>query len=149
MQRSAGMRHRVHLSLLTAIVAATAGLGCATTTTTTTTWSATDSGFRRTGRVETVQEIVQRVEGNPTAGAIAGALIGGFLFRGDHPATILGAAAGAAIGASASSGAAETRTYHVLVQFDDGSRGVFVFGGFSPFRPGDPVMLTSRGLYHQ
>jgi outer membrane lipoprotein SlyB len=131
-----------------AAVAATATLGCATTSTTSTTWTEPD-GAARTGTVESVQEIVQRVEGDPAAGAIAGALIGGFLFRGHGPATVFGAATGAAIGASASQGSAETRSYHVLVRFDDGSRGVFVYGGFSPFRPGEPVVLTPRGLYRR
>lgn len=135
--------------ICTAVLVAATALSCATTSTTTTTWTAADDSWSRTGRVETVQETVQRVQGDPAAGALAGALIGGFLFHGDHPATLFGAMAGAAIGATASQGAAETRTYHVLVRFDDGSRGVFVFGGYSPFRPGDPVVLTSRGLYHR
>ena len=139
------MKHFLQIRLLTVVLAGTALLGCATTSTTSTTWTATND-WSRSGRVESVQEIVQHVEGNPTAGAIAGALIGGFLFRGRGPAQLFGAAAGAAVGAAASQGGAEVRSYHVLVSFDDGSRGVFVFGGFSPFRPGDPVLLTPRGL---
>jgi outer membrane lipoprotein SlyB len=42
----------------------------------------------------------------------------------------LGAASGAAIGASASEGSAETRTYQVLVHFDDGEYGMFVYGRY-------------------
>jgi outer membrane lipoprotein SlyB len=125
-------------------------LGCATTTTSSTTWvdPAAPVSWARTGRVESVQEIVQHVEGNPAGGALAGALIGGFLFRGRGPATLIGAAGGAAVGAAASQGSAETRTYQVLVRFDDGAYGMFAYRGYSPFRPGEPVALTPQGLMH-
>jgi outer membrane lipoprotein SlyB len=101
--------------------------------------------YPRAGRVESVQEIVQRTEGNPAAGALAGALIGGFLF-GRGPARLFGAGAGAAVGAAASSGATEARSYQVLVHFDDGTYGMFVYRGYSPFAPGQPVVLTPQGL---
>lgn len=125
-----------------------ASVSCATTSTTSTTWVDPNApaSWMRTGRVESVQEIVQRVEGNPAGGALAGALIGGFLFRGRGPATLFGAASGAAIGAAASQGSAEKRTYQVLVRFDDGSYGMFVYRGYSPFRPGEAVVLTPQGL---
>lgn len=123
-------------------------VGCATTTTTSTTW--VDPGAPgyapRSGRVESVQEIVQRMEGNPAGGALAGALIGGFLFHGHGPGTLIGAAGGAAVGAAASQGSSETRTYQVLVRFDDGAYGMFVYRGYSPFRPGEAVALTPQGL---
>ena len=141
--RTKGMRAR---SLLVGLLILSAA-GCATTTTTSTVW--TEPGYPgawRPGRVESVQEIVQRVEGNPAGGALAGALIGGFLFGGRGPGRIFGAAAGAAIGAAASQGSAETRTYQVLVRFDDGTYGMFVYRGYSPFRPGEPVVLTPQGL---
>jgi outer membrane lipoprotein SlyB len=122
-------------------------LGCATTTTTSTTWTApAAAAYPREGRVESVQEIVQRTEGNPAAGALAGALIGGFLF-GRGPARIFGAGAGAAVGAAASSGAAESREYQVVVRFDDGTYGMFAYRGYSPFGPGQAVVLTPQGLY--
>ena len=125
-----------------------ASLSCATTTTSSTTWvdPAAGGNWARAGRVESVQEIVQRVEGNPAGGALAGALIGGFLFRGRGPASLFGAVAGASIGAAASQGSAETRTYQVLVHFDDGAYGMFVYRGYSPFRPGEVVVLTPQGL---
>jgi outer membrane lipoprotein SlyB len=134
--------------VMAAILVAAYGLGCATTTTSSTTWTAPagPGGWARAGTVESVQEIVRRVEGNPVGGALAGALIGGFLFGGRGPARLIGAAGGAAIGAAASQGASETRTYQVLVRFDDGTHGLFVYGGYSPFRPGQAVVFTPSGL---
>src|SRR5436190_22954186 len=121
---------------------------CATTTTTSTTWTdPAAAGYGRAGRVEAVQEIVQRTEGNPGAGAIAGGLIGGFLFGGGYgPAAVAGALGGAAIGAAASSGASEQRSYEMVVRFDDGGYGQFVYAGYSPFRPGERVAVTPGGL---
>jgi outer membrane lipoprotein SlyB len=119
-------------------------LGCATTSTTETTWTAPgmhdETG--RVGRVESVHEIVQRVEGNPGAGALLGAVIGGFLTRG-RP---LGVVGGAAVGAAASQGYAERRVYEVQVRFDDGVYGTFRYLGYAPFTPGARVVLTPDGL---
>ena len=135
-------------SMLVSLLLVISLSACATTATTSTTWvdPAASGNWARTGSVESVQEIVRRVEGNPAGGALAGALIGGFLFRGRGPASLFGAVGGAAVGAAASGGSSETRTYQVLVRFDDGTYGMFVFGGFSPFRPGEPVVLTPQGL---
>ena len=121
---------------------------CATTTTTTTRWTdPAAAGYGRAGRVESVQEMVQRTEGNPGAGALAGGLIGGLLFGGGRgPSAVAGAVGGAAIGAAASSGSTEQRTYQVVVRFDDGGLGEFVYGGFSPFRPGERVAVSPNGL---
>jgi outer membrane lipoprotein SlyB len=124
---------------------AAASMSCTRTTTTSTTWVA-EGNWTRPGTVESVREVVRRVEGQPVAGALAGALIGGILFHGDGPATLFGAATGAAIGAAASQGSAETRTFQVLVRFDDGERGMFVFRDYSPFPPGARVVLTPQGL---
>lgn len=123
-----------------------AASACATTTTTSTTWTEPAGAWARPGQVESVREIVNRVQGNPAGGALVGALIGGLLFHGRGPATLFGAATGAAIGAAASQGSAETRTYQVLVRFDDGDYGMFAFGGPPPFSPGDRVLLTRQGL---
>ena len=144
-RRAPTVRMRIPITIVLMISLA---LGCATTTTSSTTWTepAPSAPLPRAGRVESVQEIVQRVEGNPAGGALVGALIGGFLFRGRGPARLIGAAGGAAIGAAASQGSAESRRYQVLVRFDDGSYGMFVYAGYSPFRPGDAVLLTPQGL---
>src|SRR5262249_1972058 len=121
---------------------------CATTSTRSTTWTDPNAaGFGRAGRVDSVQQIVQRTEGRPGAGAAAGALIGGLLFGGRRgPSAIAGAAGGAAVGAAASSGTTEQRTYQVVVRFDDGGLGEFVYAGFSPFGPGERVVVTAGGL---
>src|SRR5262245_13492834 len=112
----------LHLALLVPVALSPA---CATTTTTSTTWTDPAAvGYGRAGTVESVQEIVQRTEGNPGAGAVAGALIGGLLFGGGRgPAAVAGAVGGAAVGAAASQGATEQRTYEVVVGFDDGADG--------------------------
>jgi len=121
---------------------------CATTTTTRTTWTDPVAvGYGRTGSVDSVQEIVQRTQGNPGAGAVAGALIGGLVFGGGRgPSAVAGAAGGAAVGAAASSGASEQRSYEVVVRFDDGGYGEFVYADFAPFRPGERVVITPNGL---
>ena len=121
---------------------------CATTTTTSTTWTDPAAvAYGRVGTVDSVQEIVQRTVGNPGAGAVAGALIGGLLFGGGRgPAAVVGAVGGAAIGAAASQGTTEQRTYQIVVRFDDGGYGQFVYAGYSPFRPGERVVVTPGGL---
>jgi outer membrane lipoprotein SlyB len=128
------------VTMLTALLA-----GCATTETTVTTWG--DPNLPpRPGVVQTVQEVVQTTHGDPGAGAVAGALIGGFLFGGPRGPSLLGAVGGAAVGAAASQ-SSQTRSYQVVVRFeDDGSYGAFVYRDYSPFRPGEPVVLTPQGL---
>jgi outer membrane lipoprotein SlyB len=125
------------------IAISTLASGCATTTTTSTEW--TDEYSPREGTVESVRQIVHRVEGNPTAGAAAGALVGAILFGGRGPRTLFGAAAGAATGAALSSGSYETRDYEVTVRFDNGARGVFMYRNYSPFAPGDRIALGPDG----
>jgi outer membrane lipoprotein SlyB len=119
-------------------------LGCATTSTTERTWGAPgmQGEVERTGTVESVHEIVQRVEGNPGAGALLGAVIGGVLTRG-RPIGVVG---GAAVGAASSQGSAERRIYELAVRFDDGVYGSFRYAGYSPFPPGARVALTPDGL---
>lgn len=138
--------HTRIVALLTALMLV--GAGACTTTTTYSTWSESSAmgNWTRPGRVESVREIVQRTEGNPAGGALAGALIGGFLFGGRGPGALFGAVGGAAVGAAASQGVSETRTYQVLVRFDDGAYGMFVYANYPYFHPGQPVVLTPQGL---
>ena len=121
--------------------------GCATTSTTATTWSADGApGYGgRPGRVAYVREVVQRTEGNPVGGAIAGGVIGALL-GGDGPGMVVGALGGAAVGAAVSQGSSETRSYELGVDFYDGGRQAFLYPGYAPFRPGQPVILTPQGL---
>ncbi len=126
----------------------TGAAGCVTTSTTSTTWGEPPppvAEWQRPGRVEWVREVVHREEGNPVGGAIAGAIIGG-LIGGHGPAAVVGAVGGAAVGAAASQGYSESRSYETFIRFDDGGYQVFVWNGYCPFRPGEPVMLSPRGL---
>jgi outer membrane lipoprotein SlyB len=68
------------------------------------------------------------------------------LLGGDGPSAVVGALGGAAIGAAASQGSSESRSYEGFVRYDDGGYQVFVWNGYCPFRPGEPVMLTPHGL---
>jgi outer membrane lipoprotein SlyB len=126
------------------IAISTLAIGCATTSTYSTEYTA-DEYRPREGVVESVRQVVHRVEGNPAGGAAAGALIGAVLFGGRGPRTLFGAAAGAATGAALSQGRYETRAYEVVVRFDNGTRGVFTFRDYSPFAPGDRIELGPDG----
>ena len=136
------------MSRLLCVALRMGAFGCYTTSTTSTTWTEAPPtatvGMR--GRVQYVREIVHRTEGNQAGGAIAGAIIGGALFHGSAPSTLFGAAAGAATGAALSSGRNEERAYEVHVVFEDGSQGIFAYRGYSPFVPGQPVVITPGGL---
>ena|SRR5436305_10283979 len=138
--------HRTALLLLFTLAPG----ACVATTTSSTMWTASagPEGYARPGRVEWIREVVQREEGDPAGGALAGALIGGLL-GGRGPGALIGAIGGAAIGAAASQGSAESRRYEVTVQFDDGGYRTFIYAGYSPFQPGQPVLLTSHGLVGQ
>jgi outer membrane lipoprotein SlyB len=121
--------------------------GCATDSTTSTVWAAPGPGpgYYRPGHVAWIREVVHRKDGDPAGGAVAGAIIGGLLGH-DGPGMLIGALGGAAVGAAVSQGSAESRTYEVAVQFDDGGQQSFMYGGQSPFRPGQPVVMTPQGL---
>jgi len=125
---------------------------CATTETTSTVWTDPSVGPAyvapppRPGQVQSVQETIRRTEGHPVGGAVAGALIGGILTGGRGASGVVGAAGGAAVGAAVSQGSSESRSYHVVVRFDDGGYATFVYNSYSPFRPGQRVVLTPQGL---
>lgn len=138
---------------------------CVVTSTESRTWydQANQPTSERHGRVDSVREVVQREQGSPAGGAIAGAIIGGILgsaigghthydrwgyghYHGNPAGALVGAAGGAAVGAAASQGSAEQRWYEVNVRFDDGGYEVFTYRGYAPFRPGDEVYLGARGL---
>jgi outer membrane lipoprotein SlyB len=127
---------------IAALLATGALAGCVTTSRTTTTTSIPRADIGKTGQVVSVSETVERVQGNPVGGALAGGVIGGLAFRG----SAVGALAGAATGAAVSSGSSERRAYEVHVQFDDGTVGHFDYVDYSPFQPGERVMITPSGL---
>jgi outer membrane lipoprotein SlyB len=125
--------------LCIALVVAT--VGCATTEVSTRRYVPAAGG-----EVTDVREIVRRVHGDPAAGAVAGALVGGLLFHRNVPSALFGATAGAAIGAAASSGSAEHRQYEVDVRFDNGEMVTYVYDNSSPFYPGERVILRGDNL---
>jgi outer membrane lipoprotein SlyB len=102
----------------------------------------------RRGRVEWVREAPSHSGANPAVSAAAGAVIGGVLgslLTGHAGGVAAGAAIGAATGANIAAAHAP-RAYDVGVRFDNGERRVFTYSGYPPFRPGQEVALTSRGL---
>jgi outer membrane lipoprotein SlyB len=142
--------------------------GCVATTSRTTTWGGDPYGgnWARYGRVESIRETVRTQQGDPAAGAVAGAIIGGLIgstfgghthvdrwgrahTHGSGVGAVAGAVGGAMVGAAASQGGAEDRLYEVFVRFDDGALERYVYQNVLPFRPNDPVVLTSQGLSRQ
>jgi outer membrane lipoprotein SlyB len=125
--------------------------GCATTTYQTTSWGGEQpyaQEWARYGHVESVRETIRTTQGDPGAGAFAGALIGGLLFGGRNPVqTMAGMAGGAMVGAAASqSASAQDRFYEVFVRFDDGGLEPYTYQNVLPFRVGDRVALSAQGL---
>lgn len=150
-----------HLAVL--LLPALLSSACVTATTTSRTLGEPDPGYARTGRVTSVRETIRREQGDPAAGAVAGAVVGGLLgsaiggrvhynqygyghYHGSPVGALFGAAGGAVLGAAASQGSAEERSYEVTVGFDDGGYATYVYRGYSPFSPGEAVVLTSQGL---
>ena len=128
------------MKILTLLTAAALAGGCYSDTQTRTVYTA-EPTQPQTGQVVQVDEIVHRHEGHPVAGAVAGALLGGVIFHSGKAAVV-----GGGLGAIASSGHSTRRMYEVTVQFDSGEMGRFEFVDWSPFRPGDRVVMTGQGL---
>lgn len=130
------------LSLVTAV--ALAG-GCYSDTTYSRTYTAQPTAgprYASYGRVTQIQEVTRERRGHPVAGAAAGALIGGAIFHSWGAAAV-----GGGIGALASSGGSTQRVVEVTVQFDNGERGVYDYGDYAPFQPGQRVVATEDGLH--
>ena len=128
------------MKILTLLTAAALAGGCYSDTQTRTVYAA-EPARAETGQVVQVEEIVQHRERHPVAGAVAGALLGGAIFHSGKAAIV-----GGGLGAIASSGSSTRRTFEATVQFDDGQMGRFDFADWSPFRPGDRVVMTNDGL---
>ncbi len=128
------------MKILTLLTAAALAGGCYSDTQTRRVYTA-QPARAETGQVVQVEQIVNRREGHPVAGAVAGALLGGVIFHSGKAAVI-----GGGLGAIASSGSSTRLLYLVTVQFDTGEMGRFEFVDWSPFRPGDRVVMTNQGL---
>jgi outer membrane lipoprotein SlyB len=101
------------------------------------------------GTILSIREVVHRTQGDPGGGAVAGSFLGALLggaLTGDAGGAFVGAVGGAAVGAASSQGYDEQRTYVVYVRFDDGSRGRITYYSPPPWRAGDRVRQTARGL---
>ena len=104
----------------------------------------------RTGTVESVRESVEQK--SPSGlGLIAGGLIGGGLGsligggNGRTAATILGAVGGGYVGHNLEK--SETQVvYEISVKYDNGTWGTIRQSSSPPFRIGDRVLVTDRGL---
>jgi outer membrane lipoprotein SlyB len=123
---------------------------CVATTYRSQTWTSDPYGqsWARYGHVDSIRETIRTEQGDPGAGAVAGAILGGLLLGGhDAGATVFGMGAGAMMGAAASSGPArEDRLYEIFVRFDDGAVERYVYENVLPFRVGEPVVLSAQGL---
>jgi outer membrane lipoprotein SlyB len=141
------------------LVPALLGTGCVGVSSTTRTWSEQPAQPAPAvqeqvwyGRVTQVRETIHQYAGDPVAGAFAGAAIGalfGEVLSGGHGGGFYGAMTGAMIGADASRGYGERRLYEITVRYDEGSLRTYVYEGQAPFRVGDDVVLSSRGLAHR
>ncbi|HVO21612.1 MAG TPA: hypothetical protein VMU15_20300 [Anaeromyxobacter sp.] len=138
--------------ILIAAASALALTGCYTTETYSrpvgSPYYAPPPAWYRDGRIESIRETVRHTEGSPVGGAIAGAVVGGLLGHaiGGGGGAVVGAAGGAATGAAVSQGSSEERFYEVFVRFDDGGLGRFTYRGPVPWRVGDRVRQSQRGL---
>jgi outer membrane lipoprotein SlyB len=144
---------------------------CVSTRTTTQTWGDPygygeqyGQEWQRPGRVTAIRETVTEQKGDPAAGAVAGAIVGGLLGSaiGGHThydrwgraysqpsgaGAVVGAVGGAMVGAAASQGQqGQQRTYEIFVRYDDGGTETVVYQGSPPFRVGEWVVQTPRGL---
>lgn len=101
------------------------------------------------GRVAQITETVDEFRGDPVAGAAVGAVVGGLLgsaMTHGHGGGFFGAMTGAIIGADASRGSGARWSYDVTVRYQDGSLRTYRYDGQVPFRVGDEVVFSSRGL---
>ena len=93
----------------------------------------------RGGHVVQVREVARAAQTTPMPGTPSGAMLGGIVFHRNGAAVIGG-------GFGLPQGALDRRAFEVVVSFDDGETGIFVYQDWSPYRPGDRVTLTPEGL---
>jgi hypothetical protein len=91
----------------------------------------------RTGQVAMVAEVAH-TPAVPTSGT----LLGGMVFGSGGGATAMG-------NGFVAPGSPYRHAFQVTVAFDNGQTGVFIYQDWSPFRPGDHVLLTPQGLVNR
>jgi outer membrane lipoprotein SlyB len=105
----------------------------------------------RPATVESIREVVQQKSNSSPLGMIAGGLIGGgigSLFgagNGRTAATIVGALGGGYIGHNLEKSQTQM-VYEIAVKYDDGTWATIRQSSSPPFRIGDRVLVTDRGL---
>jgi outer membrane lipoprotein SlyB len=105
----------------------------------------------RPATVESIREIVQQKSNSSPLGMIAGGLIGGgigSLFgsgNGRTAATIVGALGGGYVGHNLEKSQTQM-VYEIGVKYDDGTWGTIRQTSSPPFRIGDRVLVTDRGV---
>jgi outer membrane lipoprotein SlyB len=105
----------------------------------------------RSATVESIREVVQQKSNSSPLGMIAGGLIGGgigSLFGGGNgrtAATIVGALGGGYIGHNLEKSQTQM-VYEIAVKYDDGTWGTIRQSSSPPFRIGDRVLVTDRGV---
>lgn len=105
----------------------------------------------RPATIESIRQVVEHKSAPSGLGVIAGGLIGGGLGSligggsGRTAATILGAVGGGYVGHNLEK--SETQVvYEISVKYDDGTWGTVRQTSSPPFRIGDRVLVTDRGL---
>lgn len=105
----------------------------------------------RPATVESIRQVVEKKEGNSPWGMLAGGLIGGGLGslvgggNGRTAATIVGALGGGYVGHKVENSQTQV-VYEIGVKYDNGTWGTIRQTASPPFRIGDRVLVTDRGL---
>jgi outer membrane lipoprotein SlyB len=105
----------------------------------------------RPATVESIRQVVEHKNNSSPLGMIAGGLIGGGLGSlvgggsGRTAATIIGAVGGGYIGHNIQNSQTQT-VYEISVKYDNGTWGTVRQTASPPFRIGDRVLVTDKGL---
>src|SRR4249920_2868462 len=105
----------------------------------------------RPATVESIRQVVEHKNSSSPLGMIAGGLIGGGLGSlvgggsGRTAATIIGAVGGGYVGHNIQNSQTQT-VYEISVKYDNGTWGSIRQTTSPPFRIGDRVLVTDKGL---
>lgn len=106
----------------------------------------------RPATIESIRETFQEKQNTSGLGMIGGALIGGGLGsligggNGRTAATIIGAVGGGYVGNNVEKSRGSESVWEISVKYDNGSWGTIRQSTAPPFRVGDRVLVTDRGL---